>query len=226
MIVVQHPVHFQVTQKGVRPRAAPSSPPITCYLLPVTSRRASGTAGMTMIELGIVMGIVSALLALILGLSRHVNETVKIRRAQTELGEWHESLNRWHLQFGEYPYARIDTQNDTVIPFDFTDWTFATPNRYPLAILTNDTAASGCYTLFVHGDTPTNITFRSFLTSAVSIVDPWGTPYIYTPSENALSYTLFSCGPDAKTILPDGTKIPSDAPTKPDPTYDDIYFER
>lgn len=204
MIVVQHPVHFQVTQKGVRPRAAPSSPPITCYLLPVTSRRASGTAGMTMIELGIVMGIVSALLALILGLSRHVNETVKIRRAQTELGEWHESLNRWHLQFGEYPYG--NPQDDDLQSKTNPSQNLSNILQNAYVELARDTGGV------------TNITFRSALASNVSHIDPWGQPYIYLCDEGRQSYSLFSCGPDSRTRVHDTGAEAN--------TYDDIYFER
>ena len=195
--------------------------PITYYPLPITSNRAAGTGGMTMIELAIVMGIVSILMALVLGLARHVDAAVKIRRAQAELGEWHESLNRWHLQFGEYPHARIKTDVDSVDSLDSVDWDLTTPSRYPLAILTNDTDSSGCYVRFEHDGVPTNITFRSFLTTAVSTVDPWGTPYIYLPSDNAQAYTLFSCGPNRKSA-----DIPTGTAATPDPTLDDIYFER
>jgi len=181
---------------------------------------------MTMIELAIVMGIVSILMALVLGLARHVDASVKIRRAQAELGEWHESLNRWHLQFGEYPHARIKTDVDSVDSLDSVDWDLTTPSRYPLAILTNDTDSSGCYVRFEHDGVPTNITFRSFLTTAVSTVDPWGTPYIYLPSDNAQSYELFSCGPNRRTLI-GNQRVPSgSAVSALDPALDDIYFER
>ena len=183
---------------------------------------------MTMIELAIVMGIVSILMALVLGLARHVDASVKIRRAQAELGEWHESLNRWHLQFGEYPHARIKTDVDSVDSLDSVDWDLTTPSRYPLAILTNDTDSSGCYVRYYTDAHPggTNITFRSFLTTAVSTVDPWGTPYIYLPSDNAQSYELFSCGPNRRTLI-GNQRVPSgSAVSDLDPALDDIYFER
>ena len=176
---------------------------------------------MTMIELAIVMGIVSILMALVLGLARHVDASVKIRRAQAELGEWHETLNRWHLQFGEYPHARIDTTavdpDDSVDSLDFVD------SIDPLALLTNR-----CEIIMpLSGSTTTiNITFRSFLTTAVSTVDPWGTPYIYLPSDNAQAYTLFSCGPNRRTLI-GNRRVPSGSPVSDiDPTLDDIYFER
>ncbi|MDD4101584.1 MAG: type II secretion system protein GspG [Kiritimatiellae bacterium] len=166
---------------------------------------------MTMIELGIVMGIVSVLLALVLGLARHVNTVVKIRRAQADLGEWHETLNRWHLRFGEYPHAFIDTQgNDPVENLIRED--------QPQANLTN--LLDRCEIRFADNG-PSEATFRSFLTSDLSHLDPWGTPYIYIPSENAQDYTLFSCGPDAKS-----SNIPSGTPLTPDSTRDDIHFER
>ncbi len=167
--------------------------------------------GMTLIELGIVMGIVSILLGLVLGLGRHVNAVVKIRRAQAELGEWHETLNRWFLQFGEYPHARIDTEDVKTLGGD-VDWTLEDPSRYPLTILTNQ-----CEVIYPDR----TVTFRSFLTTAVSTVDPWGMPYIYLTSDNAQAYTLFSCGPDRKS-----DNIPTGAASTPDPTLDDIHFER
>ena len=184
--------------------------------------RASGVVGMTMIELAIVMGIVSILMALVLGLARHVDATVKIRRAQADLGEWHETLNRWHLQFGEYPHARIKTDVDSVDSLDSVDWDLTTPSRYPLTILTNR-----CEIIMpLPNGTTTNITFRSFLTTAVSTVDPWGTPYIYLPSDNAQSYELFSCGPNRRTLI-GNQRVPSgSAVSDLDPALDDIYFER
>ena len=175
---------------------------------------------MTMIELAIVMGIVSILMALVLGLARHVDAAVKIRRAQAELGEWHESLNRWHLQFGEYPHARIKTDVDSVDSVDSLDFVDSID---PLALLTNR-----CEIIMpLSGSTTTtNITFRSFLTTAVSTVDPWGTPYIYLPSDNAQSYELFSCGPNRRTLI-GNQRVPSgSAVSDLDPALDDIYFER
>ena len=175
--------------------------------------------GMTLIELGIVMGIVSILLGLVLGLGRHVNAVVKIRRAQAELGEWHETLNRWFLQFGEYPYAVIDTADETK---GSPDSLLETAN--PSLNLSN--LLDHCEVRFATSTYTTNITFRSFLTTGVSAIDPWGSPYIYDCDPGRKAYTLFSCGPDARTILPDGTKIPSGTPSSPDPTLDDIHFER
>ena len=178
---------------------------------------------MTMIELAIVTGIVSVLFALVLGLTRHVDATVKIRKAQAELGEWHEVLNRWFLQFGEYPHAQINTITGTIEPlFDSINWNFINPNHYPFVILTNDTNSGGCYVRFPHDTLPyTDITFRSFLTTSVNTIDPWGTPYIYIPSDNAKAYTLFSCGPNRQSH-----GIPPNAPATPDPSLDDIHFER
>lgn len=161
-----------------------------------------------MIELGIVMGIVSVLLALVLGLARHVNTTVKIRRAQADLAEWHETFNRWHLQFGEYPHARIDTNLDHVESLDSVDWTLQDPSRFPLAILTNQ-----CEVIFQNS----TVTLSSFMTADISTVDPWGTPYIYLCDPGRQAYTLFSCGPDAQTQLAGGNELNN---------LDDIFFER
>lgn len=159
---------------------------------------------MTMIELGIVMGIVSVLLALVLGLSRHVNETVKIRRAQSELGEWHESLSRWRLQFGEYPYGNPtdeDLQNATDPGSNLSNIL-----QYAYVQLPLESGSS------------TNLSFRSFVAGQLKHIDPWGQPYIYICDESRNAYTLFSCGPNSKTQI-NGKGEEAD-------TYDDVYFER
>ena len=123
---------------------------------------------MTMIELAIVMSIVSILLALVLSLGNHVNAVVKIRRAQADLGEWHETLNRWYLQFGEYPYEAVDIESGTVLESDLINT--STPSFNLSNVLER------CYLRYdVSGSTP-NITFRSFLTSGINLIDPWGTP--------------------------------------------------
>lgn len=178
-------------------------------------RRQSSRKGMTLIELGIVMGIVSILLALVLSLGRHVNAVVKIRRAQADLGEWHEALNRWHLQFGEYPYEAVDIENGTVLESDLINT--STPSFNLSNVLER------CYLRYAVSGSTTNITFRSFLTSDITHIDPWGTPYIYDCDPGRKSYTLFSCGSDSSSVL-NGSAI--GRTSTPDPTLDDIYFER
>ena len=165
---------------------------------------------MTMIELCIVMGIVTVLMAMVVGLNRHVNEIVKIRRAQADLGEWHESLDRWHLQFGEYPYGN---------PQDGNLQNAADPTA-------NLGLIQGCYVSVG----ATNLYFQTFIQGRASrLNDPWGFPYIYYCDPGGKSYTLYSCGADSRSSL-NGQNIPSDAsggvdPTV-DPTLDDVYFER
>jgi len=173
---------------------------------------------MTMIELSIVMAIVTVLLALVLGLSRHVNAIVKVRRAQADLGEWHEALNRWYLQFGEYPYEAIDVATGKPLQTDLIE-----PDN-PTLNFSNILAR--CFLRFSVSGSATNVFFRTFATSGASHIDPWGSPYIYYCDEGKKSYILYSCGPDSRSVL-HGKPIPkggSSAP--PDPTLDDIYLER
>ena len=124
---------------------------------------------MTMIELAIVMGCLHSDGS---GArpARHVNAVAK--SAARAVGEWHETRNRWHLQFGEYPHARIDTtRDDSVDLLDSIDWKLTEPARFPLTILTNR-----CEIIMpLSENTTTNITFRSFLTTAISTVDPYST---------------------------------------------------
>jgi len=170
---------------------------------------------MTLIELAVVMGIATVLMALVLGLSRHVNEIVKIRRAQADLGEWHETIERWHLQFGAYPFERVE--NDTSV-------SVLTPSN-PAMNLSN--LLSNCYIQFTvqPAGTITNVLFNDYKTSPVSMKDPWGSSYIYDCDPGGQSYVLFSCGPDSKSIL-GSVGIPPGTAGTPDPTLDDIYFER
>lgn len=172
---------------------------------------------MTMIELCVVMGIVTVLLALVLGLSRHVNETVKIRRAQAELGEWHEALNRWHLQFGEYPCEAVDVETGDVLENNLLDDT--NPSLNLSNLLTR------CYMQYTVSGSKTNVTFRAFLTARASPIDPWGTPYIYACDPGRKAYTLYSCGPDSRSKL-DNQPIGLPSSSGRDPTLDDIHFER
>lgn len=191
----------------------------------------SRSAGMTLIELAIVMGIVSLLLAMVLGLARHVDAIIKVRQAQAELTEWQSVLEAWHQEFGEYPYARIDTQYDTITPIYSTtpySFTLTDPSTYPLALLTNDyknATGRGCYVRYYTAIHPngTNITFRSFMTTSINTADPWGIPYLYHPYENGKTYRLLSCGPNRQTSI-EGHRIPSNAQSlELDYTIDDIY---
>jgi len=168
-----------------------------------------------MIELGIVMGIVTVLLALVLSLGRHVNAVVKIRRAQADLGEWHEALSRWQLQFGEYPFGSVDANGNE---------TSLLEQNTPQLNLSN-LLSQAAIQMTLDGGTVTNITLRAFISADINHVDPWGTPYIYTCGEQHQTYTLYSCGPDAHTRI-GGTVYPSGATSTPDPCLDDIHFER
>jgi Tfp pilus assembly protein PilE len=174
---------------------------------------------MTMIELCVVIGIVTVLMAMVLGISRHVTEIVNIRRAQADLGEWHETLNRWHLQFGEYPYEAVNVETGDILETDLI--------RESTPSLNLSNVLERCYLRFkTAGGSDTNITLRSFMTADVKLTDPWGSPYIYDCDPGKKSYTLFSCGPDSRSKLND-TPIPSGATSSTiDPTLDDIYFER
>jgi type II secretory pathway pseudopilin PulG len=167
---------------------------------------------MTMIELGVVMGIVTVLLALILGLSRHVNEVVKIRRAQADLGEWHEALNTWHLKYGMYP--------------DPMESRFKNAQIESNLVWLASTAPDAQYTAPATGQP-----FCTLLSKRLATHDPWGTPYFYRSTTNA--YELRSCGPNtlhlyqrtgdgSDTLFPEKSITPTDRGHVND---DDLYFE-
>lgn len=164
--------------------------------------------GMTMIELSITLAIVSLLTATLVGLSRHTNAVIALRKAQVELGEWGEALHQWYLAFGEYPYARIDEHNNESRREQETG---------RLAVNNLSNIVHDVYVTLQDNGRATNVTFRSFMKRNISIKDPWGKPYIYFVDEGHLSYQLFSCGPDGKSeVLGD----------LPETSLDDLTFER
>jgi type II secretory pathway pseudopilin PulG len=171
---------------------------------------------MTMIELGVVMGIVTVLLALVLGLSRHVNAVIKVRRAQAELGEWHESLNAWHLKYGMYPDPSAPPYNNDYIESNLV-WLVSTDVNHQYRVLNADGTANA--------QVPP---FTSLLSRRLTTHDPWGSPYFYRSTTNA--YELLSCGPNtqhqyelpngASDTFPEGSSLSVSTPND-----DDIYFE-
>ena len=174
---------------------------------------------MSFIELCIVIGMVSILFAMVLGLAKHVNAITRIRRAQAELGEWHEALNRWFNQFGEYPCFDMSgsderSSDNLVCSMNASRFTHNLTNVIERACVRID--VGGNYEL---------IHFRSYITGSPNPVDPWGMPYILIcedddPDDSNVNprttYRLFSCGPDAKTKI-----IGNDEKTE----RDDVYFE-
>lgn len=182
--------------------------------------------GMTIIELCIVMAIASVLLAMVLGLSRHVDHIVKMRRTQAELGTWHEALEQWHRRFEHYPYASIEDGVTTPL-LDGIDWNLKDAhslNQNPLATLTNR-----CRVVLPYKDSTTNLTFYSYMTHHPSTIDPWGTPYVYIPDSQGNSYVLYSCGPDRRSQYHHQLIGPSESAPRPNTnngTLDDVYMVR
>ena len=161
---------------------------------------------MTLIELAVVMGIATVLMALVLGLSRHVNEIVKIRRAQADLGEWHETLNVWFLKYGMYPDPAAPPCNCTDVESNIV-WLASTDASHQFKMISSP-----------------QYRFSELMSRPLPTTDPWGTPYIYQSVTN--SYVLFSCGPNGvhkvdSALIPDGAINNSSS----EPNEDDIYFE-
>ena len=170
---------------------------------------------MTLIELGVVMSIVTVMLALVLGLSRHVNEVVKYRRAQADLGEWHETLNTWFLKYGMYPdpSEKSGYIESNLVCLASTDVS------YQYRVLASDGTVN-----------PQILPFCALASKPLKTSDPWGTPYFYRSTTNA--YELLSCGPNARHMYTDAngqtsvlfpkTATPA---TSNDGNADDLYFE-
>jgi len=173
---------------------------------------------MTLLELSVVIGIVGTLLGLSLLLAKHVEAITKIRRAQAELAMWHESLNRWFVQFGEYPSfdMRLDPErNDTSRICDKAETTGAIRNL-------ENVASNAC--VIIEGISKP-IFFSEYIVGAPNTRDPWGTPYLYIPADEdpddtvcnpRINYQLLSCGPDNKSRLKGD---------KQETERDDVYFD-
>lgn len=187
---------------------------------PCTSRRSTLDArfsekkrsGMTLIELGVVMSIVTAMLALVMGLSRHVNEVIKFRRTQADLGEWHETLHAWYLKYGMYPdpYVLSGHMESNLL------WLASAGEGTQYRTLNDD------------GSVNTQIPpFCSLFSKPLKTTDPWGTPYFYQSFTNA--YELLSCGPNAKhTYVEAGgasASFPEGTTGSNDSNDDDVHFE-
>lgn len=164
---------------------------------------------MTMIELTITMSILALLISTLVGLSRHTNAVIALRRAQVELGEWDEALHQWYLTFEEYPYARINGENGATSGEEMESG--------PQAVHNLSNIVQNVYATLQDNGRSTNVTFRSFMQRNISIKDPWGKPYIYLVDDGHLSYKLFSCGPDRKSEL---------LGDLPETSLDDVFFER
>jgi len=165
---------------------------------------------MTLIELGVVMGIVTVMLALVLGLARHVDEVTKYRRVQADLGEWQETLHAWHLKYGMYPdpYPSPFSQN-------------VESNLVWLA----STNSAAQYYIEQQTD-KTRVPFSALASKPLNPYDPWGTPYFYQSTTNA--YELFSCGPNRAHLFDNAVQFPkifSGITFPSDPNGDDVYFE-
>ena len=169
---------------------------------------------MTLIELGVVMGIVAVLMAMVLGLSRHVTEVVKIRRAQADLGEWHETLNTWYLKYGMYPdptpfIPSGDVESNLV-------WLASTNSVAQYRVLNDNNT--------INTKIPP---FSSLASKPLKTSDPWGTPYFYQSATN--SYELLSCGPNTQHSYTKNNGqpalFPEGAAASADPNTDDVFFE-
>ena len=142
--------------------------------------------GMTLMELTITIGISSILFGLILGISRHVNETLRIRKAQNELQAWSVALERWRDRFGEYPHTDVNNNE-----LNFNDPDRLTGGKGNLSNLVENAGIRlGSNTVY---------RFETYLTPQTVLRDPWSVPYLYRPAPGHRAYTMVSCGPDGKS---------------------------
>jgi len=184
------------------------------YVMPGwTGSNLNDGVDMALIELGVVMSIVTAMLALVLGLSRHVNEVIKYRRAQAELGEWHETLHAWYLKYGMYPdpYFQSGHMESNLL------WLASSNENTQYRALNDDGS--------LNAQIPS---FCSLFSKPLKTIDPWGTPYFYQSLTN--SYELLSCGPNTKHTYSDAgsggaTSFPEGTTASTDSNDDDVHFE-
>lgn len=146
--------------------------------------RQAPTPGFTLFELLLVIAIIAATSALVLGGGHYVVEKGKIVRAQTEVGVVAAALEAYKRDFGDYPR----TADATVLLQSLIG------KRHP-----NGAAISARCRLEVDR-LHTNGARDPFDDSTAVLVDPWDRPYVYAYKPDAAwtnpDFVLYSEGPD------------------------------
>ena len=141
--------------------------------------------GFTLVEMLAVLFIVSILLGIVLGSARYATQVARISRAESDLQNLVDALERFHLVFGEYP--PVDSATN-------------------LVTYTRDSLSYAHET----GDERSEFHFANLLPKGFTAIDPWAHPYVYSvynpergrnadyESKDDTMYVLASVGPDGE----------------------------
>jgi len=177
--------------------------------LPLSAGCRRLSAGFTLLELLVVLGVIALLSGIVLGVGRHAAESGKTARARAELAALSAALESYKLAWGDYPRTNL-------------------PDRLLQALIgrrgPDDQAANGpC--LIEPARFSTAASHDPFSDPAAVLLDPWEQPYRYafkspTPWSNP-SFVLWSAGPDGKdtTTLLSGGFPDAAAPGNADNLY-------
>jgi type II secretory pathway pseudopilin PulG len=163
-----------------------------------------------MLELLLVLAIVGALSAIVLGFAGRAVEAGRVARAKTELAALSASLERYRLQFGDYPQTDDEARLVQSL-LGRRGPTGAEIAARPLIDLASLSIEGG----------------RDPVVDAdARLVDPWGHPYCYvfkTPASgwSNPAFLLYSIGPDASDApeLSSGGFVDFTAPANIDNLY-------
>ena len=151
--------------------------------------------GFTLVEMLAVLFIVSILLGIVLGSARYATQVARISRAESDIQNLADALERFHLVFGEYPPVDSAT-NLVTYKRDSLNYAQAT------------------------GDERIEFRFANLLPKGFTAIDPWAHPYVYRvynpergrdsnyESKDDTMYVLASVGPDGKGGTDDDITAP------------------
>ncbi len=146
------------------------------------------TQAFTLIELLAVLVIILIIAGLFVGVSGPASQSAKKRKAEVMISALEVAIGMYKADTGLYPPSDNPSGAGTTAKLNdylSTGGEYSTPQPVPCP----PTGWSGPYMKFRSED----------ISPGYQIVDPWGTSYIYnsfSPTHNASSFDLWSCGPD------------------------------
>jgi prepilin-type N-terminal cleavage/methylation domain-containing protein len=215
---------------------------------------ASRTSGFTLIELLAVIAIIAILSGIAIGTIQGMQSRAAAGRAKAELAVMATALEEFKRTYGDYPQLG-DFNQAPLVPTSITTgpgtataqarlFNCLTGVFGPVLFTTNDrlagpmlldssrlTLAGSLATTFqVLTSNPPNRPFKS--EQNVSVLDPWGHPYLYyykrasAPAAwRAPGYVLYSAGPDGAQTLPINQNSGLFNTTQPANNADNIYAQ-
>jgi prepilin-type N-terminal cleavage/methylation domain-containing protein len=209
----------------------------------ISRKRCRSTAGFTMIELLVVLGIIVILGGITFGLVSGVSERGRAARAETELRLIAQSLEQFRTQYGDYPWVGTATTSNNEEALFNALAGITGPQGDPIRDESNSTRVGRVFIDFSRvtigdenneeldreefnqlpnaGEPSPGVLQRRFL-------DPWGNPYrYYYRSANSpdtwrrSGFVLYSMGPEGSHSPPSNNGDISETSANMDNIYHD-----